>query len=93
MTRSPTARLRDSIRTVNDFPRAGIQFKDITPLLADADLVREAIELLVSPFAASGITKVAAIESRGFILGAMILSTGRIASKYTAMPSLKETLY
>lgn len=72
MIKTPSARLLDSIRTVPDFPEPGIQFKDITPLLAEADLVREAVAILIAPFADSGITKVAAIESRGFILGAMM---------------------
>lgn len=61
-----------AIRTVPDFPEPGIKFKDITPLLASPDLLREAVSALVSPFRESGITHVVGIESRGFILGAMI---------------------
>ena len=61
-----------SIRTVPDFPQPGIQFKDITPLLASPGLLRTAVEALVSPFRNQSITHVAGIESRGFILGAMI---------------------
>jgi adenine phosphoribosyltransferase len=72
MSRQPSNALIRSIRTVNDFPSEGIQFKDITPLLADVSLVAEAILLLADPFREAGITKVAAIESRGFILGAMV---------------------
>ncbi|NNE34463.1 MAG: adenine phosphoribosyltransferase [Rhodothermales bacterium] len=60
------------MRSVGDFPSPGIQFKDITPLLADASLVRESVSLLIEPFRDAPITKVVAIESRGFILGAMI---------------------
>ena len=47
-------------------------FKDITPLLADADLFRAAIGAMASRFARQGITHVAAIESRGFLLGAPV---------------------
>lgn len=61
-----------AIRNVPDFPSPGIQFKDITPILARADLVRHAVHLLVEPWKSEGITKVIGIESRGFILGAMI---------------------
>lgn len=61
-----------AIRNVPDFPSPGIQFKDITPILARADLVRQAVHLLVEPWKAENITKVIGIESRGFILGAMI---------------------
>ena len=61
--------LTDFIRDVPDFPKPGILFKDITPLLADAHAFEQTIELLAEPFAASGITHVAGIESRGFIFG------------------------
>jgi adenine phosphoribosyltransferase len=65
-------RLLDAIRTVPDFPEPGIQFKDITPLLANPELLSIAVEALVAPFAEAGISKVVGIESRGFILGAML---------------------
>lgn len=58
------------IRDVPDFPKPGIQFKDITPLLLDAGALRHAIGAMAGPYAAQGITKVVAIESRGFLLGA-----------------------
>lgn len=64
--------LAAAIRTVPDFPEPGIQFKDITPLLASPKLLRQAVDLLVAPFRDRGITHVIGIESRGFILGAMI---------------------
>lgn len=67
-----TASLHSAIRTIPDFPSEGIQFKDITPILARADLVRLAVAELVKPWKDQGITKVVGIESRGFILGAMI---------------------
>jgi adenine phosphoribosyltransferase len=62
-------RLRSIIRDVADFPRPGIVFKDITPVLADAALFREATDALAAPFERDGISHVVAIESRGFILG------------------------
>jgi len=65
-------RLRAGIRDVPDFPKPGIVFKDITPLLGDAPLFRETTEALASPFARERITHVVAIESRGFILGAPV---------------------
>lgn len=65
-------RVAGTIRTVPDYPSPGVSFKDITPLLADAKLVRYAVNELIRPWRGSGITKVIGIESRGFILGAMI---------------------
>src|SRR5215203_1588550 len=64
--------LRRAIRDVQDFPKPGIVFKDITPLLADGRLFRDACELMAAPFADSGVGLVAAIESRGFLLGGPI---------------------
>ncbi len=60
--------LRSLIRDVPDFPEPGIVFKDITPVLADPAALRGLIEATVAPFADTGITKVAGIEARGFIL-------------------------
>ena len=65
-------RLRALIRDVPDFPRPGIVFKDITPLLADASMFRRATDAMAEPFAGETITHVVAIESRGFILGAPV---------------------
>lgn len=62
------ARLRAALRDVPDFPSAGIVFKDITPLLGDARLFAECTRAMAAPFAGAGITHVAGIESRGFIL-------------------------
>jgi len=67
------------IRDVPDFPKPGILFKDITPLVGDADGLRLAVDLLARPFADAGITAVAGMESRGFIFGvpvAMRLGVG-----------------
>ena len=64
--------LAEAVRTVPDFPKPGIQFKDITPILADPALLVRAVDQLVAPIAGQGITHVVGIESRGFILGAML---------------------
>jgi adenine phosphoribosyltransferase len=60
------------IRDVSDFPKPGILFKDITPVLADAKLFARVTEAMAAPFRADGITAVVAIESRGFLLGAPV---------------------
>jgi adenine phosphoribosyltransferase len=67
------------IRDVPDFPRPGIAFKDITPLLADPQAFGAVIDRLAARFAASGIDTIAAAEARGFIFGAPLalrLNTG-----------------
>ena len=64
--------LRSRIREISNFPKPGIDFKDITPLLADAEAFRSATEAMAEPFAKDGITHVVGIESRGFILAAPI---------------------
>jgi adenine phosphoribosyltransferase len=65
-------RLRATIRDVPDFPKPGILFKDITPVLADASLFRETTEAMARPFTDQAVGYVVAIESRGFILGAPV---------------------
>lgn len=65
-------RLKSAIRDVPDFPKPGIIFKDITTLLVQPDLFREATEAMAAPFLNDGITHVISIESRGFILGAPV---------------------
>lgn len=64
--------LRPFIREIPNFPKPGIDFKDITPLLADATAYRRATEAMAAPFAGDKITHVVGIESRGFILAAPI---------------------
>jgi len=64
--------LRATIRDVPDFPKPGIVFKDITPVLADAALFAATTQAMAAPFAGQGVTHVAAIESRGFLFGAPI---------------------
>jgi len=61
--------LRSLIRDVPDFPKPGITFKDITPLLRSPDAFRRTVRLMTDPFRASNITQIVAIESRGFIFG------------------------
>ncbi|MET0181537.1 MAG: adenine phosphoribosyltransferase [Caulobacterales bacterium] len=64
--------LMDAIRTIPDYPKRGIQFRDITTLLGDARAFRRAVDELVQPFAGQKIDKVAGIEARGFILGGAV---------------------
>ena len=64
--------LADAIRTIPDYPKPGIQFRDITTLLADARAFRRAVDELVQPYAGAKIEKVAGIEARGFILGGAV---------------------
>ena len=61
-----------ALRDVPDFPRAGVVFKDITPLLGDSALFARATRGMAAPFAGLGVTHVAAIESRGFLFGAPV---------------------
>ena len=60
---------RAAIRDIPDFPKPGIVFKDITPLLADPALFKRVTAAMAEPFKDAGITHVVAIESRGFLLG------------------------
>lgn len=64
--------LKDAIRTIPDYPKAGIMFRDITTLLSDARAFRRAVDELVQPFAGLKLDKVAGIEARGFILGGAV---------------------
>ncbi|NRG17629.1 adenine phosphoribosyltransferase [Rhizobiales bacterium] len=61
-----------SIRTIPDYPKEGILFRDITTLLGDARAFRRAVDALVQPWAGSKIDQVAGIEARGFILGGAV---------------------
>jgi len=64
--------LKAHIRSVPDFPKAGILFYDITTLLRDPDGFRTTIDLLTTPYEGQGIDVVVGIESRGFILGGAV---------------------
>jgi len=73
--------LAETIRTIPDYPKKGILFRDITTLLGDARAFRRAVDELVQPWAGTKIDKVAGIEARGFILGGAVahqLSAGFI---------------
>lgn len=64
--------LRDLIRDVADFPKPGVAFKDITPLLADAAAFATVVDRLCEPFIEARVDKVLAIEARGFIVAAPV---------------------
>jgi adenine phosphoribosyltransferase len=65
-------RLRDKIRDIPDFPKPGIIFKDITPLVKNPAALRLAVHQLLQPFLGRNITVVAGMEARGFIFGALV---------------------
>jgi adenine phosphoribosyltransferase len=67
-----TGRLKELIRDVPDFPRPGVVFKDITPLLADAEAFNGAVGTVAERFADASVTKVIGIEARGFIAAAPV---------------------
>lgn len=69
---SDIASLRAAIRDIKDFPKPGIVFKDITPLLADGKLFAKTIDLLAMRYQGQGVDTVLGIESRGFIIGAAL---------------------
>jgi adenine phosphoribosyltransferase len=64
--------IKATVRTIPDYPKKGILFRDITTLLADARAFRRAVDELVHPWAGSKMDKVAGIEARGFILGGAV---------------------
>ena len=64
--------LAETIRTIPDYPKKGILFRDITTLLGDAHAFRRAVDELVQPWAGPKIDKVAGVEARGFILGGAV---------------------
>ncbi len=64
--------LKDAIRTIPDYPKPGVMFRDITTLLGNPRALRVAIDRLVEPYVGAGIDKVAGIEARGFVLGGAV---------------------
>src|ERR1700749_1227096 len=64
--------LKATVRTIPDYPKKGILFRDITTLLGNARAFRRTVDELVQPWAGSKIDKVAGIEARGFILGGAV---------------------
>jgi adenine phosphoribosyltransferase len=89
-------RLRPLLRDIPDFPKPGILFKDITPLLADPGALRDATAAMARPFAADNLDCVVGIESRGFILGAIVareLNVGFIpVRKPGKLPAVKTSI-
>lgn len=69
------AQLRALVRDVPGFPSPEVVFKDITPVLADRRALEVAIELIAEPFRDSGVTTVAGIEARGFVLAPSVALT------------------
>jgi len=65
-------RLKSKIRDIPDFPKPGIVFKDITPLVKDPAALRLAVHQLLHPFLGRDITAVAGMEARGFIFGTLV---------------------
>jgi adenine phosphoribosyltransferase len=65
-------RLKEKIRDIPDFPKPGIIFKDITPLVKDPAATRLAVHQLIHPFLGRKITAVAGMEARGFIFGSLV---------------------
>jgi len=68
----PSTNVKDYIRTIPDFPKPGIQFRDVTTLFASPRGFRIAIDQLLHPYAGERIDKVVGLEARGFILGGAI---------------------
>jgi len=64
-------RLEAHIRTIPDFPKPGIQFKDITPLVKNPAMLRLAVHQLIHPFLGEKLTAVVGMEARGFIFGSL----------------------
>ena len=66
------AYLSQSVRTISDYPKPGIQFRDITTLLRDARAFEITIDAMIEPWRGRQVSKVAGIEARGFILGGAV---------------------
>ncbi len=64
--------IKSQIRDIPDFPQPGIVFKDLTPVMGNADSMQRITTKLAEPFRDSGITAVAGMEARGFIFGALV---------------------
>src|SRR3954466_5294695 len=88
--------LKKLIRDIPDFPKPGIVFRDITPLLADPPALALAVELMANPFRGKNIDLVVGAESRGFIFGAAVaccLSAGFVVvRKPGKLPSKKVSM-
>ena len=81
MNSSLQASVLSHLRAIPDYPKPGILFQDITPVLANGGLLKEVTQAMAAEFRTAGVTKVVGIEARGFILGAPValeLGTGFI---------------
>ena len=67
---SSSSILAAAVRNIPDFPKPGIQFKDITPILADPALFRQAVDALIEPYSPGDINQIVGIDARGFIFAA-----------------------
>ncbi len=79
-----TDKLLAALRTVPDFPEPGVRFKDASPILADAMLLREALAALQAPWEGERVTHVVGVEARGFLFGTMLaerLGTGFVMAR------------
>ena len=72
MDAATLAEIREAIRTIPDYPKPGVMFRDITTLLKDARVFRAVVDALVEPWRTARVDRVAGIEARGFILGGAI---------------------
>jgi len=72
MTTSVAERVRGALRAVPDYPKPGIIFQDITPVLHKAELLRDVVRALAEPYRGARVTHVVGIEARGFIFGAPV---------------------
>jgi adenine phosphoribosyltransferase len=72
MEKNPVERLKAKIRNIPNFPKPGIQFKDITPLVKDPATLRLAVHQLLHPFLGERLTAVVGMEARGFIFGSLV---------------------
>ena len=72
MDKGTLQEIKESIRTIPDYPRPGVQFRDITTLLGNARTFRRVIDELVEPWSVAKVNRVAGIEARGFILGGAV---------------------
>jgi adenine phosphoribosyltransferase len=68
-------RVREALRPIKDYPKPGIVFQDITPVLGNGRLLREVVAAMAEPFGRSRVTHVVGIEARGFILGGAVATT------------------
>jgi len=67
--------IQKSIRDIPDFPKPGVVYKDITPLLSNAPLFKQTIDLMAERYQGRGVDTILGIESRGFIIGAALAYT------------------